>query len=902
MSDRRSRTSVRGFGVISSVIGFAAYLMLAAVPAQAVANSCTYNSVNRQVTFDMNGLHGWLGVSAGDIMANDDTAGTGATQCGTATVNNTDGITVDGDGSTGVLVLDLRGGPFAPGESPEASGTAEIEINATVGTASLSAIAFVGSDNADDIVAGDNNSGATSSNGDGAVNWDGDSDADVTFLMGSGNEVFEIDGFGGADLVSLNGGSGHGGPLEQISTFVFGGDGNDTLTGTSFDADGTPVDSNTGDTLAGNDGNDTLNGLGGDDQLEDDGNLDPDTTCATDELDVLNGGDGEDDLFAGTGRDLLDGGNGNDDEFGEDCNDTFDQGNGPNGADDMTGGADEAGDPGGCGPSHDDVVDYSQRNSELLIDLAGPGSGEVGASENDGIAEVESALGGTAGDLIGGGNDDNFLAGGPGDDEILAADGDDCVQPGAGDDTADGGSQPSLDTIDYADAPNGVTVDLDAETATGHGIDSVVRFEAANGSAFNDTLLGDENENLLIGGAGNDTMDGRDASDVYVGLGGDDTITDTGDSTDEDDAVEGGAGNDTIDVGIGDDTAYGDDDDFEPEEGGNDTIEGGEGEDTLFGGGGNDSLTDSGTDPTDNDDHLNGGDGSDTMTDLVAGEDGFNGDDDANGFAGDGNDVVNSGSGDDTGNLDGGNDSITDSGDDPDGGCNDSFFGDAGDDVIHIGDGRDDAAGADGDDEIFGEGGDDDCDGLFGGDGDDFISGGEGDDDLRGNDDTDSLHGDAGEDEIEGDDGADKVEGGLGDDELDGDGQGFSAPDTLLYTHAPSGVDVDMSLGFAEGGDGNDVVNNFEKAKGSKFDDSIKGGETGGGGGTNFALAGGKGDDVLTGSTSNDTLKGGGGNDLMIGLGGADVLKGGNGKDQGDGGKGKDLCFAVETRNSCDKA
>src|SRR5262245_33748270 len=155
----------RSIGVAISVIAFGAYLMLAVVPAQAAANDCTYNAVNRQVTFVMVS-DGWLGVSGGDIMANDATTGAGATQCGTATVNNTDGISVDGNGAGGLLVLDLSGGPFAPGESPEGTGTSEIEIDATTDTNVLDAIVFVGSDGDDGIVIGDNNSATTSANGD----------------------------------------------------------------------------------------------------------------------------------------------------------------------------------------------------------------------------------------------------------------------------------------------------------------------------------------------------------------------------------------------------------------------------------------------------------------------------------------------------------------------------------------------------------------------------------------------------------------------------------------------------------------------------------------------------------------------------------------------------------------
>lgn len=65
------------------------------------------------------------------------------------------------------------------------------------------------------------------------------------------------------------------------------------------------------------------------------------------------------------------------------------------------------------------------------------------------------------------------------------------------------------DFITYADAPRGVTVDLDKGVAIGDGTDSISDSYVAGddshwrvlGSPYADTLKGDEDANTLVGGA-----------------------------------------------------------------------------------------------------------------------------------------------------------------------------------------------------------------------------------------------------------------------------------------------------------------------------------------------------------------------------------------------------------------
>ncbi|MBW8776920.1 MAG: hypothetical protein JF596_18510, partial [Stenotrophomonas sp.] len=83
------------------------------------------------------------------------------------------------------------------------------------------------------------------------------------------------------------------------------------------------------------------------------------------------------------------------------------------------------------------------------------------------------------------------------------------------------------------------------------------------GSAYGDTLSGDDIANAISGGVGNDTLDGRAGDDTLDGGAGDDTL-------------RGGAGNDTL---LG-----GDGNDYLDAQSGNDMLVGGAGNDVLIGG------------------------------------------------------------------------------------------------------------------------------------------------------------------------------------------------------------------------------------------------------------------------------------------------------------------------------
>lgn len=177
----------------------------------------------------------------------------------------------------------------------------------------------------------------------------------------------------------------------------------------------------------------------------------------------------------------------------------------------------------------------------------------------------------------------------------------------------------------------------------------------------------------------------------------------------------GTTGDDNVDLGAGDDTAFG----F----GGNDTIDGGPDNDSISGGFGADVLLgNTGNDTIDGDagsDYIDGGNGNDSLL-------GSNGSDTIDG--GGGNDFISG-----EGFID-----ILSGGD-----ANDTIYGGANSDVLN-GD-----AGAD---SLYGQAASDILDGGFGAD---YLNGGAANDELRGGTGNDTLLGSTGDDRLYGNGGAD---------------------------------------------------------------------------------------------------------------------------------------------------
>ncbi len=159
------------------------------------------------------------------------------------------------------------------------------------------------------------------------------------------------------------------------------------------------------------------------------------------------------------------------------------------------------------------------------------------------VAERAETLTGTAArDLLIGSGEGELLTGGDGDDDLLGRGGDDTLEGGAGADLIDGGE--GEDLLTYAGSNAAVRVDLASRVGQGgHAQGDVFDgIENVEGSAFADTLAGDDSANILRGGNGDDVLDGRGGDDRLEGGAGDDVL-------------EGGAGGDHLIGGDGVDTA-----------------------------------------------------------------------------------------------------------------------------------------------------------------------------------------------------------------------------------------------------------------------------------------------------------------------------------------------------------
>ncbi|MGF7151684.1 DNA-binding beta-propeller fold protein YncE [Sphingomonas zeicaulis] len=216
-------------------------------------------------------------------------------------------------------------------------------------------------------------------------------------------------------------------------------------------------------------------------------------------------------------------------------------------------------------------------------------------------------------DTIQGAGDADTFFGRGGDDSISGLGGNDVLTGGLGADRLDGGD--GVDTAGYATATAAVSASLLAGRGlTGEALgDRFISIENLTGSAFDDSLYGDNGTNTILGGAGNDTLYGYLGDDRLEGGAGDDL-------------VRGGEGADTLLGGDGADKLVGDE--------GNDVIDGGAGSDVVYGGAGDDSI-DGGADA----DTLRGDEANDTLT-------GGTGDDVL--LGGDGNDVLIGGAGRDS--------------------------------------------------------------------------------------------------------------------------------------------------------------------------------------------------------------------------------------------------------------
>ena len=395
----------------------------------------------------------------------------------------------------------------------------------------------------------------------------------------------------------------------------------------------------------------------------------------------------------------------------------------------------------------------------------------------------------------------------------------------------------------------GVVVNWIENATGGSGNDTIIGNQVGNailGLGGADALAGLEGNDSILGGTGNDTIYGDAGNDTLAGQDGLDSILGGADN----DLVFGDAGNDTLAGQSGNDTILGQGDaDLVFGDVGFDMLDGGPGNDTMYGG--------------DTDDTLLGGDGEDQLQ----------GDASADSLLGGlGNDTLLGGSGNDILAGEDGNDSIL-------GGTeNDWLFGDAGNDIL---------AGQAGADRIRGGG---DADLIFGDAGNDTLAGDAGADTVYGGPEADTITGDGEDDLLDGQDGADSILGGSGNDTLLGGGSG----DALRGEDGNDSILGGLGVDVIEGGAGNDIL------AGQESSDSILGGgdadllfgdagnDTLAGQDGNDTAEGGGDADIIFGDAGNDSLAGGDGDDTLFGQADADTLAGGAGADQLDGGTGDD--------------
>jgi Ca2+-binding RTX toxin-like protein len=257
------------------------------------------------------------------------------------------------------------------------------------------------------------------------------------------------------------------GPTTGLSQFIYGGDGNDTITGGGGS-----------DSIDGGNGNDVIRGSGGNDWL--------------------NGGEGNNKLYGEGGNDTLKAGEGTDIFSG--------------------------------GPGVD-TVDYSDRLRRVRLSIDGIANDgyeaqypvevpylepvpTVPAEQDNILTDVENLIGGRGADSLVGSAANNHLYGGPGNDTLMGGGGADVLSGGEG-----------YDVADYSDHAQGVTVTLDGRRNDGSRRERdwiKGDVESVTGSKYDDVLIGNSGDNFLLGGDGNDTLYGGAGNDVLKGGLGDD--------------------------------------------------------------------------------------------------------------------------------------------------------------------------------------------------------------------------------------------------------------------------------------------------------------------------------------------------------------------------------------------
>jgi Ca2+-binding RTX toxin-like protein len=210
-----------------------------------------------------------------------------------------------------------------------------------------------------------------------------------------------------------------------------------------------------------------------------------------------------------------------------------------------------------------DTLSYARSGTGITIALDNPNPQNTnfddGGEGTDQISDFDNVTGSSHSDAIFGDSGNNLIQGGDGVDQIEARLGNDLVDGGPGNVDDNMFGEGGTDTVTYASAGAGVTVNLSNQgmpnqpPTGGAGTDGLNGFENLTGSPFNDVLSGDPFANVLSGGGGNDVISPGGGNDTAFGGIGNDILN----GGDNNDTVQGDAGNDKVKGGTGKDTLLG---------------------------------------------------------------------------------------------------------------------------------------------------------------------------------------------------------------------------------------------------------------------------------------------------------------------------------------------------------
>ena len=339
----------------------------------------------------------------------------------------------------------------------------------------------------------------------------------------SGDEVSNIENIIGSEHIDeLRGNSGdnviEGGAGADI---IDGGEGEDTVSYASSDAGVSLELAEAGDFSIGDGGHALGDDVSNIENIIGSGEVDE--LRGNSEDNVIEGGDGEDTLVGGEGSDTVsyEGSDigvvvnldvsgrqtaENADGTRRDIISGFENIIGSSGADELRGNSEDNiieggdGDDTLIGGGGSDTVSYEGSDVSVVVTLDAGGrqtAEDASGTRLDTISGFENIIGSAGEDVLSGNSGDNVIEGGGGADILVGGDG--------------------VDTLSYADSPegrvngipdgSGVAIDLYTGSASGGDAegDTIGGFENIIGSAYDDSLTGNREDNLLEGGAGDDT-------------------------------------------------------------------------------------------------------------------------------------------------------------------------------------------------------------------------------------------------------------------------------------------------------------------------------------------------------------------------------------------------------------